>query len=931
MKSTYLLLTFSFLFVSKVTFSQPTFKNVTYEWWKSESPRSPIPAGIVDIDGDFSDEIVSLNRGNELQFFQYFDKEVIQLGKIGVSNNSQWTMTAGDFDNNGRNSVVTSGVYNNITLTQKNDSVFSNSTIISSIYAQGSNTIDINNDGLLDLFVCDDVGHPVIYLNQNGNLVQQKVIDFSQNDPTDGSGNYGSEWEDVNNDGLIDLYISKCRVGVDSPDDHRRINKLFINQGNNTFSNMSDSFNLANGAQSWTTTFGDLDNDGDMDAFLVNHEVPHVLYENIDGKFFVKKALSKPLQSFGFQVLMRDLDNDGLLDILISGIEGLTLLHNRGGMQFDIFEKFLSPSKILSFNVGDINDDGLIDIYGHISQPINEIGYSGDELWINTSQTNHFIKLNLIGTKSNRNAIGARIKVFTSLGVQQRTVKGGESYGIINSFQQHFGTDQDTKVDSVLIFWPSGITEKYFNLPTNETYIIEEGKCITSQSIRPSETIYVSSDHPVELDAASVPMMSHQWSNGDTSGSTSITIPGKYSVKMRDSLGCLYISKPIIAKNLCRDAVTPIFKNDAVTICSGDDLTLSAGTGKSYQWSNGSTSDQITVQEPGKYAITMTDFCDQTYIDTLKVKTFSPTFKIVGDTVDQFSSATLTSSSEKTDWYGNSDKTDFLFSGQVFHSQPLDTSQYFYAVAYDNISTSSGRLGKTDFPISNQYSADGIEGSLVFITYNVCKIKTVKVGTDKAGIRRVIIKRSNGEVIYSKDFDIPVGISEITLDALIEKPGEYRMGTDINVNYNNLGFKSPRLMRSQGGTNFPYFIEDQVLIYSSDGGQFYYYYFYDWKVDYDFLECATATDSVFVKVNQPDLTTSYAVDSIVLYPNPVHDELHYTQMESDQVYHIYTLQGIRVLSGNNHRISVSHLPSGMYIFELTSKNHAITRRTFIKL
>ena len=94
---------------------------------------------------------------------------------------------------------------------------------------------------------------------------------------------------------------------------------------------------------------------------------------------------------------MGDFDNDGFLDIVMSGAEGTTLLHNRGDKTFDIYHNFLGPSKAPSMVAGDLNDDGFLDIHAHINLPINEVGVKDDELWLNQGNDNNFVKINLEG------------------------------------------------------------------------------------------------------------------------------------------------------------------------------------------------------------------------------------------------------------------------------------------------------------------------------------------------------------------------------------------------------------------------------------------------------------------------------------------------------------------------------------------------------
>ena len=118
----------------------------------------------------------------------------------------------------------------------------------------------MDEDGFLDAFICDDNAESKIYMNnQDGTFRFQDMIDFNTVPASDNSGNYGSVWSDFDSDGDIDLYIAKCRQGVEVPTDPRRVNALYVNDGNNHFTEMAAEYGLADGGQSWTADFGDLD------------------------------------------------------------------------------------------------------------------------------------------------------------------------------------------------------------------------------------------------------------------------------------------------------------------------------------------------------------------------------------------------------------------------------------------------------------------------------------------------------------------------------------------------------------------------------------------------------------------------------------------------------------------------------------------------
>lgn len=136
-------------------------------------------------------------------------------------------------------------------------------------------------------------------------------------------GSYGSVWSDVDNDGDLDLYIARCKHGVDDPGDGRRINQLFWNNGNGTYTqDLTNVSGLRIGAQSWTADFGDIDNDGDFDCLVTNHDVSSQLLENDGAGHFTDISASSDvlntITGLTAQGIFRDFDNDGFVDILVA-------------------------------------------------------------------------------------------------------------------------------------------------------------------------------------------------------------------------------------------------------------------------------------------------------------------------------------------------------------------------------------------------------------------------------------------------------------------------------------------------------------------------------------------------------------------------------------------------------------------------------------
>ncbi|MBF8149496.1 VCBS repeat-containing protein [Winogradskyella sp. F6397] len=442
---------------------------------------SGLPMGVIDMNGDGKDDIVQFNntRSLRIQYQNGAGQPFTSYDHGNVSNNNQWGTAIADFDHNGYNDVMSGGAYDNLKIIKNNDgnSSYSQSFIANSgIFLQGANFADINNDGWADIFACHDDGESRAFQNNHdGTLSYDPNLISTETTPSsDNSGNYASMWVDYDNDGDLDLYISKCRIGVNNSSDPRRVNMLWQNDGNNNYTEVSEQANLKIGAQTWFSDFGDIDNDGDLDAIIVNHyEAPNLMRNNGDGTFTdITSGSGIPsLTSQGnlaIQGFFKDFNNDGYLDLMISGTESHYLLYNNGDGTFQNAINPFNSNQIQSFSVGDINHDGFLDIYAGYANGLNSPSSIKDRIWLNQGNSNNYLNIQLEGTVSNINGIGARVELHGSWGIQIRDVRSGEGYGLVNSFTQHFGIGVSTQVDKVVVKWPSGIVDEILDPAINQ-------------------------------------------------------------------------------------------------------------------------------------------------------------------------------------------------------------------------------------------------------------------------------------------------------------------------------------------------------------------------------------------------------------------------------------------------------------------------------
>ena len=454
--------------------------------------------GIADMDGDGKDDIVRLDDARILKI-EYqrtangaFDGYT--FGNLSGSGN-EWGLCIADVDNNGYNDFIAGGAYNGLKLLTANSTGtdYTQTVLSGSIFLQAVNLVDINNDGWIDLFACHDDDDNYSYRNQgNGTLViDHGLIDTGM--ASGNSGNYGSVWTDYDNDGDIDLYISKCRGGVSNPNDPRRINRLLQNDGSNNFTDMGPAAGLNDGAQSWATDFGDIDNDGDLDCFILNHDVDSCLMRNNgDGTFtditVAAGFSSSDLNFTGIQCVFRDFDNDCFVDLLVTGSQH-RYFKNNGDGTFTRITGLFGSNDMESCAVGDLNGDGYVDIYGGYAFLYNSPSNTPDALFMNNGGSNNYFAVELEGITSNINGVGARVELYGSWGKQIREVRAGEGYGISHSHASYFGIGSANEIERLIVRWPSGTVDVVDNPIINSKLSLVEGSTLPIQVFPDSYTL----------------------------------------------------------------------------------------------------------------------------------------------------------------------------------------------------------------------------------------------------------------------------------------------------------------------------------------------------------------------------------------------------------------------------------------------------------
>ena len=184
--------------------------------------------------------------------------------------------------------------------------------------------------------------------------------------------------------------------------------------------------------------------------------------------------------SAGIQVMMEDFDNDSFIDLFITSRYTSSkhiLFKNNGNKTFSTASGAIPAGSlsVQSAAVGDLNNDGFIDVLAGFATSYNNPSGNADRLYLNDTNSNNWAKVRLQGISSNLNGIGARIELYTALGMQIREVRSGESYGTMNTMESHFGIATETEITKIIVRWPSGTVDQLFTPAINQSHNIVEG------------------------------------------------------------------------------------------------------------------------------------------------------------------------------------------------------------------------------------------------------------------------------------------------------------------------------------------------------------------------------------------------------------------------------------------------------------------------
>jgi len=348
---------------------------------------------------------------------------------------------------------------------------------------------DFDNDGLLDLYVANSASTRTNPLFKNkGNGIFEEVIGSDVSKDADASRSVN--WVDVNNDGLQDLYVGN---------ENNTGNKLHLNLGNGKFGKEG----IGGVETTFGSSFGDIDNDGDFDLFLANTNIPsgasNQLLRNDDGDF--NQIIGGTVDKDGgcsIGSAFGDYDNDGDLDLIVTN--GFCnnpinfLYENLGDGEMVRRDELLTGNNpVCSYGTawGDINNDGFLDLMIANCKNATDDPEPRNDLYINNGNDNHWIKIKLEGTESNRDGVGSILRAKATIDGnevwQSRHVSSQTGYSGQNSLWVHFGVADALVIDSLIIKWTNGNRNVLTDIPVDQHLRIQEKMTTATHEIKPEK------------------------------------------------------------------------------------------------------------------------------------------------------------------------------------------------------------------------------------------------------------------------------------------------------------------------------------------------------------------------------------------------------------------------------------------------------------
>jgi len=442
----------------------------------------------VDFDGDGLDDItLGTNEDDVIHFYKNTGTGFVRLNNlIDLQENTKSILWV-DYDNDGDKDVFI-GAYQSPNKLFRNEgemnfldvTIQSNLPTADSLNTFGAIWGDYDRDGWLDLYYSARINSADQGVHRNRlwkNMADgtfMEVTNFA-NAGDEGRLPFCSAFVDMNNDLWPDIYTAN---------DKKKRNTLLLNNANGLFTDISEESGAGIEMDAMCVAPGDYNNDGRLDIYLSNIATGGKLLTNesngdecvvIENAEETMVAMSGGI---GWGSVFVDVNNDGWEDLYVSGMlisndqYSSQLFVNDGLGAFSEDDFGFVGDTVRSFNnaIGDIDNDGQMEI-----MVINSAGFNS-QLWKAEKPDDNWLKVNLEGTVSNRDGIGAWISLYTEDNEQTRYTTCGNGFMGQNSENIHFGLADLEAIDSLTVTWPTGHIDRYYDIQASQILKSIEGE-----------------------------------------------------------------------------------------------------------------------------------------------------------------------------------------------------------------------------------------------------------------------------------------------------------------------------------------------------------------------------------------------------------------------------------------------------------------------
>tara|TARA_B100000767_G_scaffold80818_1_gene77603 strand:+ start:6675 stop:9296 length:2622 start_codon:yes stop_codon:yes gene_type:complete len=833
---------------------------------------------------------------------QNFENNAAELGVIhSFSADSEYGagVSCVDFNLDGLDDITLPSVDSTLFFFQNTGDSFIKLDLIDRVFGEVKSVcwIDFDNDSDLDLSLTEF--HGSFFLFENiGDLELVDITDSAllTNESCD---NFGHSWVDINNDGLLDIYLNRYFYDTQDCIDYGTENLLFVNNGDNTYTERASEYGISDGNKmSFQSSFYDYDKDGLLDLHIINDRLyENSLYRNTGLGYFedvsesagvnlVHDAMTNTIFDFnsdgyhdiyftntwpsGSHLLVYnpedqvyedqfpnsgaesyifnwgatpiDYDNDKNIDLAVSGGAGCgTGCNNRlfknNGELFTQSPYDFNQESAVSYGVakGDFNSDGFYDLTFLNEAPHNT------EVYINEANNKNWLKVNFSGSCSNFFGVGVQYEYFINGETTVNTVFAGSNFLSQDSYTHILGMRNQNSIDSISIHWTSGLTENHYNLSAFQTYDFKEGQTFDT-NLNIADSLYICSDEEIEIESTTQ-YLNTIWNNQENTASIIIDTPGEYYAYLEVEPGV----------NICSDTILVLLKPE---------ITLNS----------------IATQDPSCFGSE-----DGSAVITHYDSSGIPIVSTYNDLTDGISTLYL------TDNY----LCSILVAVELFSPAPLFTEIEVLSKPCDSLDVGSMQV-------------NSFGGTAPYV-YSTEDLSTIPFGTNT-----LATVDSNG-CIYPLNFylDLAPTINielEIT-DQILADMGSVEI-------LNNSEVTLIDILNEQNISQQPDSLSagSYTITYSDENG-----------CEYSELFFVAAINSI---------GESLIEEFIELYPNPCTSLLHIKSRHSNLTISIYSAQGEELMSEKEFPTSINsldltELSSGVYFAQI-KKNQEIFTKKIIK-